>query len=98
MELLPRVLVGITEVFFEVDGGLENLTVDFAGNFAGETIDRIGESVEALICSVLDLKIGFTFKGVFHADSGTVDDFEFTGSSAVSGVLEGLFDNFDNFG
>ena len=84
--------MGIAEVIFEVDGGFENFTV----GFAGETIDLIGELVEFLICSVLDLKIGFTFKGVFHVDSDAVGDF--TGSSVrfsvISGVLEGLLENF----
>ena len=77
MELLLRVLVGIAEVAFEVDDGFENLivgfSVGFAGVFTGETtfvFVFIGESID-LIGSELDLKIGFTFKGVFHADSGS---------------------------
>ena len=95
MELLLRVLVGIEEVTFEVDGDFKNLTVDLAGNFKGKTVDFVGELV--LIFSTLDLKIGFTFKGVFHADVDSVGDF--TGSSAmISGVLEGFFESFDNFG
>ena len=99
MELLLRVLVGI--VTFEVDGDFENLRVDFSGSFAGETsFDFVGEL--DLIFSTLDLKIGFTFKGVFQADSDSTGDFGFTGSSARFsvnfGVLEGIFDNFDNFG
>ena len=69
MELLLRVLEGIAEVIFEVGGGFKNLTV----GFAGETIDLIGELVE--VFSVSDLKIGFTFKGVFHADSDAIGDF-----------------------
>ena len=68
MELLLRVLVGIA------DGDRENLTVGFAVGFTGETIDLIGE-LPALIGSVLDLKIGFTFKGVFQADSDSTGDF-----------------------
>ena len=74
--------MGIAEVIFEVDGGFENLTVDFAGNFTGKTFVLIGDWAE--VFSILDLKIGFAFKGVFHADSDSVD--EFTGSSAE--VLE----------
>ena len=96
MELLLRVQVDIVEVIFEDDGGFENLTVGFAGE---TTLDLIGELLAA-IGSVLDLKIGFTFNGVFHADSDSVGDF--AGSSAWFsvnlGVLEGFFDNFDNFG
>ena len=102
VELLLRVLEGIAEVIFEVDG-FENLTVGFVGDFAGKTtFGLIGELVEALTFSTLDLKIGFTFKGVFQADSDSTGDFGFTSSSAWFsvnfGVLEGLFDNFDNFG
>ena len=88
------------EMIFEVDGDFENLTVGFAVGFAGETIDLIGEL--DLIFSTLVLKIGFTFKGVFQADSDSTVDFGFTGSSARFsvnfGVLKGLFVNFDNFG
>ena len=98
MELLLRVLVGIAEeVNFEVDDGFVNLTVDFAGDFKGKTFVLIGDWSE--VFSTSDLKIGFTFKGVFHADSDSVEDLG--GSSAESlksGVLEGLFDNVDNFG
>ena len=107
MELLLRVLKGIVGVVFEVDGDFEeNLTVGFAvgfaGSFTGETmVDFIGESID-LIGSELDLKIGFTFKGVFQADSDSTGDFGFSGSSAWFSVnfdaLEGLFVNFDNFG
>ena len=97
VELLLRVLVDIVEVIFEDDedfenGDFENCTV----GFAGEMIDLIGKLVEFLICSVLDLKIGFAFKGVFHADVDSVGDF--AGSSVISGVLEGFFESFDNFG
>ena len=91
MELLLRVLVGIEEVILEVDGGFENFTV----GFAGETINLIGELVEVLIFSILDLKIGFAFEGVFHAEFDSVGDF--AGSSVISGVLEGFFKSFDNF-
>ena len=93
--------MGIAEVILQVDGDFENLTVGFAGDFEGETvIDLIGEL--DLIFSTLDLKIGFTFKGVFQADSDSTGDFGFTGSSARFsvnfGVLRELFDNVDNFG
>ena len=98
VELLLRVLVGIAEeVNFEVDDGFENLAVDFAGDFKGKTFVLIGDWSE--VFSTSDLTIGFTFKGVSHADSDSVEDLG--GSSAVSlnsGVLEGLFDNVDNFG
>ena len=96
MELLLTILVGIAEVTFEVDGDFENLTVGFVVGFTGETIDLIGELL-ALIGSVLDLKIGFTFKGVFHADSDAIGDSSVR-FSVIFGVLEGLLDNFDNFG
>ena len=76
---------------FEVDA-FKNLTVGFVGNFEGEMVDLIGELVEVWICSVLDLKIGFTFKGVFHADSDAVGDFD--GSSVRFLVI--FLDNFDN--
>ena len=92
MELLLRVLIGIAEVFLD-EGDFENLIVDFVG----KTFVLIGDCSE--VFSMLDLKIGFTFKGVFHADSDSVEDLG--GSSAeslISGVLEGLFDNVDNFG
>ena len=95
--------MGIEEVIFDVDGS-ENLTVDFWGGFEGELVDLIGELVEVELglFDMLDLKIGFAFKGVFQADSDSTGDFGFTGSSARFsvnfGVLEGFFDNFDNFG
>ena len=66
MELLPRVLAGIVEVFLD-EGDFENLTV---GDFKGKTFVLIGDW--SGVFSMLDLKIGFTFKGVFHADSDSV--------------------------
>ena len=91
--------MGIAEVTFEDEDGFENLAV----GFAGETpFDLIGELVDVLTFATLDLKIGFTFKGVFQADSDSTGDFGFTGSSARFsvnfGVLRELFDNVDNFG
>ena len=90
VELLLRVL-GTCDLALEVVDS-ENLTVDFAGKLVD------------LICEIwsfytLDLKIGFTFKGVFHADSDSVEDFGGSSAGSLSfGVLEGLFDNVDNFG
>ena len=102
MELLLRVLVGIAEVTFEVDGDFENLTVGFAVGFTGETIDLIGELIEVLIFSTLVLKIGFTFNGFFQADSDSrvilLCSSRFCGSSAWFSALEGPFVNFESFG
>ena len=60
-------------MFSKVDGS-ENLTVDFEGSFEGELVDLIGELVEEFVSfGTSFLKIGSTFKGVFHAEFAAVE-------------------------